>query len=293
MYMNKISKLENRVANKKNVYHFFLIDMLLISKELRYWVSLHYLFNSLACLVYVFTKVWQPVCTSLFELDENGECQLDWRDTEILMFLCFIVVLKNRRWKPLTAVEYVANLFLFGKCANCLLFFRQDLRWGILYSIFCLLLFFVFPEPSYSGPEKITYFRGQALDEKLLQNPEESLVVEFFAPWSPPCTRFSSTFGQLSLQYDNEYLKFGKLDVNKYEKVAQKYRIDISASSKNLPTVIVFENGKEKARRPTIDAAGSVKSYQFKAENLIRDLDLNELYAGAKQKAKNKSRKKD
>ena len=84
-----------------------------------------------------------------------------------------------------------------------------------------------------------------------------------------------------------------KLDVNKYEKVGQKYRVDISVSSKNLPTIIVFENGKEKTRQPAIHSDGSVKVYQFKEENLIRDLDLNELYANAKKRASEQTKKKN
>ena len=182
----------------------------MLPEELKYWLSSHYILNTLACIVYIFAKILQPVCVSLFELDEHGKCQLDWRDTEVLMFLCMVIVLKNRKWKPLSAVEYISNVFLFGKIANLLLFFRQDIRWGVLYTLFCLLLFVAFPEPSYTGPEKITYFRGQALDEQLLHHPDETWIVEFFAPWSPPCNRVASTFANLSLKYDHSHLKFGK-----------------------------------------------------------------------------------
>jgi len=264
-----------------------------LSPEMKYWFSSHYILNTIACTIYMLTKTIHPVCISLFELDENGNCQLDYRDTEVLFFLAMVIVLKNRKWKPLTAVEYVSNIYLFAKLANLLLFFRQDLRWGALYAIVCLLLFIAFPEPSYTGPEKITYFRGQALDEQILHHPEETWIIEFFAPWSPPCNRFASTFANLSLKYDHPLLKFGKLDVNKYEKIGQKHRVDVSVSSKNLPTIIVFENGKEISRQPTVNPDGSIKVHQFKEENLIRDLDLNDLYARAKQRATDRNKKKN
>ena len=267
--------------------------MFALSKEAKYWLSFHYVLNGIACGLYVLLKMWEPACVTMFGLDDNGNCQLNWRDTEILMFVSIVIVLKNRKWKPLTAVEYVSNIFLFGKLANFLLFFRQDLRWCFVYALFCLVLFIAFPEPTYTGPEKITYFRGQALDEQLLHNPQEIWVVEFFAPWSPPCTRFASTFAKLSLDYSQEFLRFGKLDVNKYEKIGQKYRIDVSISSKNLPSIIVFENGKEKLRRPSVDPDGTVKSYQFKEQTLVQDLNLNELYAKAKQKNSVQSKKQN
>lgn len=267
--------------------------MLPVLEDLKPWLSLHFVLNTIACTLYIVLKIWPSSCNMFFEVNENGECGFDYRDIEILMFLCFVIVLKNRRWKPLTAVEYISNVYLFAKCGNTLLFFRQDLRWGVLYSILCLILFVAVPEPIYKGPEKIIHFRRQALDERLFHHPKETWIVEFYAPWSPPCTRFASTFAKLSLHYDNDLLKFGKLDVNKYEKIAQKYRIDVSVKSKNLPTIVVFEKGKEILRRPTIDAKGIVTSYQFKEENLIQDLNLNELFKNSKEKAKSIKKKDD
>lgn len=262
-------------------------------EDFKSFISLHYLLNILASLVYVVTRLIQPVCTAMYELDEDGLCQIDWRDTEILMFLSFIVVIKNRRWKPLSNKEYISNVFLFSKVANVILFFRQDVRWGVLYLIFCAVVFLVFPEPSYGGPDKVTFFRGQALDEELLHHPNKTWLVEFYATWSPPCSRFSGTFAALSLKYDHDYFKFGKLDVTRYNKIAEKYNVDYSVTSKNLPTLILFENGKEKTRRPTVDHKGRVATYTFKEENIIRDFSLNEIYATAKEKSKRNEKKKE
>lgn len=259
--------------------------------EIKKWFNSHYILNAVACLLYLVTKMVPPICFALFEPNNEGECQLDWRDTEILMFLCFVVVIKNRRWKPLTSIEYISNIILFGKCANALLFFRQDMRWGTIYLILCLILFVAFPEPIYKGPENITFFRGQALDEELLHNPRNTYIVEFYANWASSCTRLAGTFAKLSIQYGNEFMKFGKLDVNKYEKIAQKYRVDVSVTSKNLPTIIIFQNGKEVMRRPTINSKGEVEPYIFKEDNIIRDLNLNELYSESKKKESSKTKK--
>ncbi|XP_057306912.1 thioredoxin-related transmembrane protein 2-A-like [Hydractinia symbiolongicarpus] len=256
------------------------------------YLSTHYFLNMLACILFLITRCNYFLCTMLFELSEEGECQLDWRDTEILMFLCLVLVIKNRRWKPISNREYIANTFLFGKCANALLFSRQDLRLGFLYIAFCLFLFVVFPEPSYSGPDNVTFFRGQALDEVLHHEPEKCLFVEFYATWSPPCSRFSSTFASLSLQYGNEFFKFGKLDVTRYQMIADKYKVNSDISSKNLPTLILFKNGKESLRRPTLNSKGVVSPYIFKEQNIIQDFNLNEVYAETKKKEKIQNGKK-
>lgn len=58
-------------------------------------------------------------------------------------------------------------------------------------------------------------------------------------------------------------LKFGKIDASRYQEVAQKYRVDGSSWSKQLPTIIMFENGKEKMRRPYVDYKGNVQKFFF------------------------------
>ena len=251
----------------------------------------YYILNMLVSAVFPLLRGIEPLCVCMFEKDENGACTFDYRDIEIMMFLAFIIVIKNRKWQ--STKEYIANLFMFSKCANVLLLMRQDLRWGSLYALICVILFIAFPEPSYSGPDNISYFRASGLDEALLQNPKKVYLVEFFAVWSPECSRISNTFAKLSLRYGNDHFKFCKLDATKYEKVAEKYRIDCSVKSKNLPTLVLFEDGKEKMRRPTFSTKGTVNPYVFSEENLIRDFNLNEIYKATKNLKDSRSAKKD
>jgi len=251
----------------------------------------YYILNAVVSAVFPLIRGIEPLCTCLFELSEDGTCTFDYRDIEIMMFLAFVIVIKNRKWQ--SAKEYISNLFMFSKCANFLLLVRQDLRWGFLYGLLCIILFIAFPEPSYSGPDNISYFRGSGLDDALIQNPKKIYLVEFFAVWSPECSRMSSAFARLSLRYGNDYFKFCKLDATKYEKVAEKYKIDCSVKSKNLPTLILFENGKEKMRRPVAQTGGKITPYIFNEENMIRDFNLNEIYAATKGKKDKKAVKAD
>lgn len=132
------------------------------------------------------------------------------------------------------------------------------------------------------GPDKLTYFRGSGLDEALHQHPQRYYLVEFYAVWSPPCARFSSLFARLSLRYGNDFFVFGKLDVTKYRMIADRYKIDVSVKSKNLPTLVLFEDGKEKMRRPYFNTKGAAVNYNFNEENIIRDFNLNEIYGKTK-----------
>jgi hypothetical protein len=57
----------------------------------------------------------------------------------------------------------------------------------------------------------------------------------------------------------------GKIDVGRYPDVGTKYHINTSALTRQLPTLILFENGKESGRVPAI-ISGKV---QVTADDLI------------------------
>ena len=61
---------------------------------------------------------------------------MDKREVEILMFLSAIVMMKNRRC--ITMEQHVGNIFMFSKVANAILFFRLDIRMGLLYITLCI-----------------------------------------------------------------------------------------------------------------------------------------------------------
>ncbi|KAM7444071.1 Thioredoxin-related transmembrane protein 2 [Porites harrisoni] len=255
-------------------------------------LSGHYILNPLACLLYVVLKIFPPFCEWLFP---DEECQISWRDVELLSFLAIVLAVKNRKWKPATWQEAASMVFMFSKIANFVLFARSDLRLGLLYLILCLVLFLLFPEPSYSGPDEVHFFRGPALDDALREDPSVTWLVEFYAPWCPPCVRFAPTFAELSLRYNHSYLRFGKLDVGKYPIVAEKHKVDSSAVSKQLPSLVLYEGGKETKRRPLVDRRAVVTPYTFTEVNIERDFNLRELKKAAeeKQRVREKNAKKE
>lgn len=42
-----------------------------------------------------------------------------------------------------------------------------------------------------------------------------------------------------------------------------RYRVDGSAWSKQLPTIVLFDGGKERVRRPYVDRKGTVQKFFF------------------------------
>ena len=66
-----------------------------------------------------------------------------------------------------------------------------------------------FPEPTYSGPQNVTYFRGlQGLEEELERDKQVNWLVAFYTMWSPSCNNFAPIFSQLSGRFDNNLFNF-------------------------------------------------------------------------------------
>lgn len=57
--------------------------------------------------------------------------------------------------------------------------------------------------------------------------------------------------------------KFGKVDIGRYPDAATKYHISDSSTSKQLPTLILFKEGKEVERRPYADHKGKLVKFLF------------------------------
>ncbi|MGH0177308.1 UNVERIFIED_CONTAM: hypothetical protein FKN15_074949 [Acipenser sinensis] len=102
--------------------------------------------------------------------------------------------------------------------------------------------------------------------EEIMKDQRVSWLVEFFANWSPECQSFASVYADLSL----------------------KYKVSTSPMTKQLPSLILFQGGREVQRRPQIDKKGRAVSWKFSEENIIREFNLNELYQKHKKLSKNK-----
>ncbi|XP_063331693.1 thioredoxin-related transmembrane protein 2-B [Pelmatolapia mariae] len=245
------------------------------------------LFMSIAFLA---VRKTPGICDRLATQREDGNsCDFDWREVEILMFLSAIVMMKNRR--AITVEQHVGNIILFSKVANVILFFRLDIRMGLLYLTLCIVFLMTCKPPLYMGPEYIKYFSDKTIDDELARDSRVTWIVEFFANWSPECQSFASVYADLSLKYNCAGLKFGKVDIGRYGEVSKKYKVSASPLSKQLPSLVLFQGGKEVMRRPQVDKKGRAVSWSFTEENIIREFNLNELYQKSKKLSKTRGDK--
>jgi len=86
---------------------------------------------------------------------------------------------------------------------------------------------------------------------------DKTVLVDFWAEWCMPCKMMAPILNELSLELPDGQA-VGKVDIEAYPKMAQKHGI------RNIPTLVIFKNGKE------IDRIVGVKQKGFLKEKMGR-----------------------
>ncbi|KFM67437.1 Thioredoxin-related transmembrane protein 2-like protein, partial [Stegodyphus mimosarum] len=248
-------------------------------KELKRLIHPHHLLNFVLAVSYLFAKLVRPFCSYLFP---KSGCELEFKETEILIFLAVIVLLRTKKRGAVQMIPYLSAFCMYAKLANIALFFYADPRLGVIYLVLCLIHLLLLPEPTYEGPENVVYFTGPSLEEELKRDTRVTWLITFYTVWNSNCVNFAPVFAELSVKYGLDNLKFGKLDVTRYPEAAEKFHVSTSAFTKQLPTLILFRNGKEINRRPTVDAKYQLIKFFFSEENVTAAFNLNNLYEECK-----------
>ncbi|XP_018561692.1 thioredoxin-related transmembrane protein 2 homolog [Anoplophora glabripennis] len=253
-------------------------------QDLKQLLKPYYIFNILLSLSYVFLKRMPGLCNYIFASDT---CEFEGRETEILFFLIIVIAMRTRKTGSVSMINYLSSSFIYTKIANLILWFSADFLMGIIYGIIFILGALIFPEPTYSGPSNVIYFRDlQGLEEELSRNKKTTWLVAFYTVWNPACVTFAPVFAKLSTEFHLENLRFGKIDIGRYPEAAKKYHVNDGSLSKQLPTLILFEDGKEVLRRPTTDTKGKLISFLFSDDNIKKAFGLNGVYENCRNELK-------
>ncbi|KAJ8688289.1 hypothetical protein QAD02_024084 [Eretmocerus hayati] len=263
-------------------------DLNKLKRDFRQLLRPYYLINIILSVSYIVAKRLPLICHFLFS---HVECELDDREVEILFFLIIVIMIRTRKAGSVNMISYLSSSFVYTKVANLILWFYADIHLGILYGVIFVLLGLVLPEPTYQGPENVIYLRGgSSLQEELQRDTRVVWLMAFYTAWNPACVNFAPIFSELSAKYALDNFKFGKVDIGRYPDAAAKYNINDSSKSQQLPTLILFKEGKEVERRPYADRQGKLVKFLFSMENIKDAFDLNGVYESC---AKNPLKKKD
>jgi len=73
--------------------------------------------------------------------------------------------------------------------------------------------------------------------ESFLGSTDKYVLVDVWAEWCGPCSFFGPIIEEVANEH-KEYIEVGKLDVDAFPQIAQKYSV------MSIPTVIIFDNGR-------------------------------------------------
>ena len=78
--------------------------------------------------------------------------------------------------------------------------------------------------------------------EEIVLKSEIPVMVDFWAAWCGPCRMVGPIIEEISTDYEGKAI-VGKLDVDASQEYAAKYGV------RNIPTVLVFQNGEVVGRQ--------------------------------------------
>ena len=105
-------------------------------------------------------------------------------------------------------------------------------------TIYCLAIIFVFIFKLNLMALEIT----DANFEETVLNSSKPVMVDFWAAWCGPCRMVGPIIDEISAEYADKAV-VGKVDVDANQEFAAKYGV------RNIPTVLVFQNGEVVGRQ--------------------------------------------
>ncbi|KAF9113991.1 Thioredoxin- transmembrane protein 2 [Mortierella sp. AM989] len=84
-------------------------------------------------------------------------------------------------------------------------------------------------------------------------DPSHYWIIAFNTTWSSPCRHFEAVLARCSIKYEKKNIHFAKIDMDlvpEGDHIASRFKINLAATTLDLPTLILFKDGKALKQLP-------------------------------------------
>lgn len=234
---------------------------------MRRFFERYYLCNWAVLLTYVVLRVQRLDPGELGDKDFLGFT----REASIYVSLALLLI--ARAFSAPTLDAYLATAFkgIAATLLLCLWFMDRTMfrYFGSIYLAVLLLC----PQPRFQYPSSIHTLNHQSFASRITNNTHKTFyVVWAHATWSPRCTQLAPVFADLCRRLRHPRVQFAKLDVGRWGEAAKLLGVTVAATSKQLPTVIVYRQGKEWARIPKLVGEHGDIEHRWRSGFTAKDL---------------------
>ena len=235
------------------------------------FLSPYYLLNAILIGAFVLFRIRDPPA-ELATVDPMGFTK------ESQIYFCAGLMYVTRALSAPTLDVYLSSVLLFTRVAIIVVLFFMSPALAAVFVILFTFVGLVFPQPRATTPAAVSVLNRVSFAERVTRNKHKTItVVWLHAPWSPRCTGLAPLLNRLVAAYDHPRLRWAKLDASVWTDVAADLDVSTAATSQQLPTVVVFSQGKELARLPTLGRdGGKLEGLKMTYASLVEGLGLDE-----------------
>ncbi|KAJ9455498.1 Thioredoxin-related transmembrane protein 2-like protein [Diplonema papillatum] len=214
---------------------------------------------------------------------------------ESQIWLCYVLILVTRLLRYGDFQSLVSSALLFAKAAIFASLFIADWYLPFYFVGIWVVLFLFTSEPSFETPRrKFVKMDKKKMFDVVFQSVDESKeqaqvywFINVWASWqkSGASKKFNPMFAEMSARYSNDFCKFTKIDAGRLggQQIVKKLKIDDSALSKHMPSMVLFKNGKEIQRLPVIGRSDVSYLHEYTLEQIEKHFNLPKIAAETKK----------
>ncbi|KAF4729810.1 Katanin p60 ATPase-containing subunit A-like 2, partial [Perkinsus olseni] len=184
----------------------------------------------------------------------------------ILLLLTGMITINRVSKRPVLELKVATFLTLALSYCAVTLYFVSTALWA-WFTLACVIVWITTGQPEYSGTRCVEYISGLSdLSNRVLlknvdrtgpksgtrQEKSSHWLVLFNSPSLPAAAEASFVFASIAAKYHSELLEFGLVDVDRWPDAATSQGINPSLQSVQLPSLVLYNRGKELSRYPSL-----------------------------------------